>query len=111
MVYFDSAAIFVNSSTELCDKIAKIELILDALLTNAMVAASNDNIREYSLNDGQTIIKTEYSGTDAVMKSYNAWEKIRQMYINRLNGRMVRLVDGKSVYNFRHGGRLIYRIY
>lgn len=104
-VYYDSAAIFVDSATKLCDKIAKIDLILDALLTNAMVAAGNENIREYSLNDGQTIIRTEYSGTEAVMKSFRAWEQIRQTYINRLNGRMVRLVDGKSVNGGRYGGR------
>jgi hypothetical protein len=104
-VFYNSEAIFVDSVTENCDKIAKIDLILDALLTSAMVAAGNDNIREYSLNDGQTVIRTEYSGTDAVMKSYRSWESIRQIYINRVNGRMVRLVDGKSVNNGRHGGR------
>ena len=98
-VYYDSAAIYVDSATKICDKIVKIDLILDALLTNAMIAAGDDNIREYSLNDGQTIIRTEYSGTDSVMKSYQSWEKIKQIYVNRLDGRMVRLVDGKSVNN------------
>ena len=104
-IYYDSAAIFVDSAQKICDKIANIDLILDALLTTAMVAAGNDNISECSLNDGQTIIRTEYNGTEAVMKSYRAWEQIRQTYINRLNGRMVRLVDGKSVNGVRYGGR------
>ena len=35
-VIFDSAAIFIDSSTNLIDKISKIELVIEALLTNAL---------------------------------------------------------------------------
>ncbi len=94
-VYFDSASIYIESATSLCDKIARIDLVIDALLTNALKAAANENISEYQLNDGQTIIKTVYRGTAAVMKSIRDFEAIKQLYVNKLNGRMVRLVDSK----------------
>ena len=105
MVIFDSAAIFIDGATQLCDKIVRIDLIIDGLLTNALSAAENADIKEYSLNDGQTIIRKEYMGVEAVMKSIYAFEKLKQVYVNRLNGRVVRLMDGKSVNSRRHGGR------
>lgn len=101
-VYYDSADIFIESATSLCDKIAKIDLVIDALLTNALKAALNDNIEEYSLNDGQTIIRTTYRGAREVAKSIKELETVKQIYVNSasLNGRNVRLVDSKSI---RHG--------
>lgn len=105
MEYYDSAAIYVNTSTDLCDKITNIEAVQAALLVAAMNAADNDHIQEYSLNDGQTIIRTEYRGVDAIMKSYNAWERIKQQFINQLNGRVFKMVDGKSINNGRNGSR------
>lgn len=103
MVRFSSAAIFIDSATKLCDKIVKIDLIIDALLLVAATAAVTDHIEEYSLNDGQTIIRTEYRGTDAVVKSIKAFEMLRELYINKVNGRVFRLVDAKSFFHGRHG--------
>lgn len=103
MVYYDSAYKYIDCASTLRDKIAKIEIIISALEDTALKAAANDNITEYSLNDGQTIIRTVYKGADAVLASIQAFEKIRQMYINRLNGRMIRLVDGKNFTGRRNG--------
>lgn len=103
MVIFDSAAIFIRSSTSLHDKIAKIDLVIEALLDNALEQATKDNIKEYSLNDGQTIIRTEYNNSMQVEKSIQAFERLRQIYVNGINGRMIRLIDGKSFDNGRHG--------
>jgi hypothetical protein len=104
MVYYDSADIYIQSCTTIREKIARIDAIITALENTALKAAANDNITEYSLNDGQTIIRTVYKGADAVLNSIAAFEKIRQMYINRLNGRVMRLVDGKN-FTGRGNGR------
>lgn len=98
MATYDSAAVFIESQTTLLAKVNSIELIIDALLITAAKAATNDNITEYSLNDGQTIIKTVYKGVDAITRSILEFEKLKHIYLNRLNGRMVRLMDSK---NFR----------
>lgn len=97
-VYYDSAAVYIDSATSLCDKIARVDAIIDGLLTNALKAAENDNIQEYSLNDGQTVIKTVYRGASAVLESIHSFERIKQLYVNRLNGRMIRLVDVKNFH-------------
>lgn len=96
MVYYDSAEIYVQSATTLKAKIARIDAIITALETTALKAAANENISEYMLNDGQTVIKTVYNGSDAVAKSIEAFERIRIRYVNRLNGHSFRLVDSKN---------------
>ena len=101
MVYFDSAQIYVESCTTIQGKITAINAIQDALLTSALAAASQGAISHYTLNDGQTIISTTYRSASAVKEAYNDFEAIKQMYINRLNGRVVRLVDSKNFTNNR----------
>lgn len=93
---FDSAAVYIECASDLKDKITRIDAIISALLTVATTMAANDNITEYMLNDGQTQIRTVYKGADKVFHSIQAFERLRQTYINRLNGRVVRLVDGSN---------------
>lgn len=95
-VVFDSAAAYVESCKTLKDKIAAIDAIIDALETTALKAASTGNITSYSLDDGQTRINTVYRNAAEVEASISAFEKIKQRYINRLNGHRTRLVDSKN---------------
>lgn len=97
MVVYDSAQIYIDSCTSLKEKITRIDQVIDALMSTALKAAANDNIDEYWLDDGQTKIKTIYRGAGAVMESIKSFEAIKQMYVNRLNGHVVRLVDSKSL--------------
>jgi signal transduction histidine kinase len=100
MVIFDSADIYIEGAASLQDKISRIDQVIDALLTNALKAAAKQNISEYSLNDGQTQIKTAYKGTESVMQSIMAFEKLKSYYVLKLNKTgMVRLVDGKNFVN------------
>ena len=97
MVAYDSASIYIQSSTTLCEKIEKIDAIISALEDTALQSAANDNIDEYWLDDGQSKIKTSYKGTDQIFKSIIAFERMRQIYVNRLNGFVVRMVDSRSL--------------
>jgi hypothetical protein len=103
MVTYDSAYNYIESCTTLRDKITRIEAIITALEDTALKAAANDNITEYMLNDGQTIIKTVYKGADAVMRSIEAYEKLKERYVNKLNGRTFKLVDSKNFNRYGSG--------
>lgn len=103
MAIFLSSAIYVQSRTTMEAKITAIDAIIDALMLSAATAATKDGIEEYWLNDGQTQIKESYRSTEAILKSIEAFERLRQMYINRLNGRMVRLMDSKNFIRNRYG--------
>lgn len=95
---YQSASEYIDSRTSIAAKIAAIDAIISALLTTAATAAADDNINEYWLNDGQTQIKTIYKGAHAIQRSINEFERLRQMYVNRLSGRVTVLMDSK---NFR----------
>lgn len=100
-IYFDSAYIYIESATSIKDKISRINAIITALETTALKAAANGNITEYSLDDGQTKIRTAYRNPMEVANSISAFEVIKQRYINKLQPRIVRLVDGKNFTNGR----------
>lgn len=96
MATFDSASIYIDSATTLQAKIVRINAIITALETTALKAAETGNVTEYSLDDGQTKINTMYRSPIEVQKSIDAFESIKQRYVNQLNGRVVRLVDSKN---------------
>lgn len=97
MVIYDSAAIFIESKKTQIDRVNAIQAIIDSLLTVAATAASNDNIQEYWLDNGQTRIKCIYKGADAVFQSIKGFEKLKNYYLNQINGRRMTLVDSKNL--------------
>lgn len=96
MPFFDSSDIYINSATSLREKITRINNVITALENAALTAASGQNIQEYSLDDGQTKIRTAYRNASDIAQAINAFEFIRQRWVNQLNGRHVRLVDSKN---------------
>lgn len=100
LVYLSSAE-YVESFTEVRDKITAIDGIISALLTQALKMAAKDGIDEYWLNDGQVQIKASYRGAFSVQKSILAFRQLKQDYINQLQGNIFRLRDSK---NFRGNG-------
>lgn len=103
MIVYNSAAIYIDSAADLREKITRIDAVIDALETTALVAAEKNSITEYSLDDGQVKIKTVYRNSTEVANSIDAFERIKQRYINQLNGRTFRLVDGKNFIRTRYG--------
>lgn len=96
MIVYASASQYIGSKTTLQQKVDAIDQIIAALLVTAAKAAEDDNINEYWLNDGQTQIKTIYKGVHAIQKSIEQFETLKQMYLNQIGGRMVRLMDTKN---------------
>lgn len=95
-VYYDSASLYIEQATTLRGKITAIENIINGLLSTAATAAANDHITEYSLDDGQTKIRAVYRSVREIEASIQSFERLKQLYVNRLNGRVTRLVDGKN---------------
>lgn len=95
-VVYDSTKIYLESCTTTKSKIIAIEKVIQALLSLALEAAETDNIKEYTLDSGQTKVKTEYTGADHIYKSIQDYERLKTFYQNRLNGRRFKLVNWKS---------------
>lgn len=98
-VIFDSADIYIDQGTDLRAKIVRTDAIIDALFTAALKAAARGAVSMYELDDGQSKVKTMYRNATEVQNAITAFERIKQMYVNRLNGHMVRLVD-QSNFNY-----------
>jgi hypothetical protein len=103
MVQYSSAEVYVSSATTIKEKIVRINAVIDALLTSALTAAANGHVKEYSLDDGQTKISTSYNSAKDVHDSIAAFERIKQYYLNQLNGRVIRLVDSKNFTGRNYG--------
>lgn len=98
MVEYTSAGVYVQNCTTLRAKITAIENIIDALTTQALIAAADGTVNQYSLDDGQTKINCTYRSPEEVSKSITAFEAIRQRYINQLHGRGTRLVPASNFF-------------
>jgi hypothetical protein len=103
MIYYDSLAVYIQSATTRKARLAKIEECIDMLYNTALKAAETDNMSEYSLDDGQTKIKTVYKGTKGVLDAINILEIQKQRLINQINGRITRAVDSKNLNYYRNG--------
>lgn len=96
MVIYKTAAEYLGTCASIDAKIAALEAIQTALLTNAMVAVESGHISQYSINDGQVIISTTYRNVKEITESYMKFEQIKNMLINNKRGRVSRLVDSKT---------------
>jgi hypothetical protein len=102
MVEYSSAAIYVNSCTTDRARIVAIDAIIDQLMTTGLEAAANGDLSEYYMDSGQTKITCKYRNATEVLAAIQAFEGMKNVYIGRLNGRMVRMVPEQ---NFRNGRR------
>ncbi len=95
MIY-NSAGIYIESGSSLSDKLQRIDQVISALLALLVDNAASAQYKEYQLDDGQTKIRSVYNSPADIQTSINAMEKLKQMYANRLNGRVFRLRDGRN---------------
>lgn len=90
---------YLNSLTDLQAKIAAIDIIINnnIALIGAQTLAQAGSTNMYELDDGQVRIKVIYRSVKEIIEINTALETMKQLYINRLNGRTVQLRD-KSTY-------------
>lgn len=100
MVYYESCAVYVSSATSLKERLVKIDAVILMLMNSALKAAETANMSEYSLDDGQTKIKTVYNGAAGVANALTIFETQKQMILNQLNGRITRHVDSKNLNRY-----------
>lgn len=74
-----------RSDASLIAKIAEIDALIDELLNSAMKSVQTGNLAEYELDTGQTKTRIKYSTVSSVTQSIEDYERIRQMYVNKLN--------------------------
>jgi len=102
LVWFNKCDIVqTENPTTAREMIASIDTIILTLMGAIAKAATTGNMEEYKLDDGQTKISVRYKDVEALTASFNGLIKMKQYYINSLNGRMTRLMDSKNMPNWR----------
>jgi hypothetical protein len=79
---------YIYSTTDINERIKRIDDIIDALEQTELKAAINADIEEYQINDGQSVIKNVYRNPESIAIAVEKYEKRKQKLINRRNGRI-----------------------
>jgi hypothetical protein len=96
IMYYSSFLEYMRTCRDIKSRIAAIDSIISALYAAAAEAAAGENVTQYSLNDGQTIISATPRSSKSITESITAWEVLRNREVQKLTGRVTRLVDGKN---------------
>jgi hypothetical protein len=97
MILYYNLDVNFESCTTIQAKIAKIDAIIDALLTTALKSVQKGDKVEYTLDSGATKTKVVYSSTESVTNALERYEKIRNMYVRRLTGGTIRNIDQRNL--------------
>ena len=81
--------LYIEGATGLVERLARIEAIIEALELMQVEVIGKSNVEEYQLDDGQVKIKTIYRSSEEIAKAIEAYEKLKQKILNRLNGRQI----------------------
>lgn len=87
---------YLECKPELAAKAAAIEKIIDDMLLQVANNIGNSGVIEYQYDDGQAKIKMTYRGIDSMKDAIMQLEQLKQMYLNRLRGRVQVLRDEKT---------------
>lgn len=95
-VIFESASAFMESCKTLNERIAAIDSIISQLFLSAAKAAESGHLDEYWFDDGHIKIRNKYRNVKEMESSITSFQRLRELYVNRKMGRMVRLMDSSN---------------
>lgn len=90
--------LYIESSTTLETKLERYNQIIDALeLQMLNVGAGNSDVQNYSIDDGQVKISTQYRDVVSIANAIDRFTMLRNKILNKLNGRSVALRDWRGL--------------
>jgi len=75
------------------DMIRQLKTQMITTLTNGVLKG---NIQEYQLNDGQSIVRTQYRSMTDLFNGYKGLEIIENTLIAKLTGRQTNLINDRN---------------
>ena len=90
--------LYIETATGLLERYNRVCAIITALEEQLQnTGAENSDVEEYALDDGQTKIRTLYRSPSQIADAIFKFEKIKEMLLNKLNGRTVALRDWRGL--------------
>jgi len=94
---YHTETLYIESATTLEERVRRICAIIEALELRQVAVIGNEDVQEYSIDDGQVKIKTSYRGAKQIAEAIQAYEVIKQRILNKLNGRQMVLRDWRGL--------------
>lgn len=88
---------YIESKCTLLERIKAIDSLIDSLLLVTVDNISNSGTASLSMDDGQMKVNTTFRSVDEVSAGIFELEKIKQLYVNRYNGRGI-VMRGRANY-------------
>lgn len=90
---------YIDSGKNTAERIKLIDQLIDKLILSMLdsVEGRDSSVEELQMNDGQMIVRTRYRSTSDIEEGIKGLERIKQMYINRLNGHVFLLRNKKGL--------------
>ena len=85
---------YIQSKSTILDKIKAYDTLILAMESSILTGIESSHLIQYELDDGQMKVRAQYRNISDMTNAMVGLEKLRQMYINRYNGRGIRLVGG-----------------
>lgn len=89
---------YIESKTTLRERVIAIDALIDGMILRMadVTAGLNVSVEEYQMDDGQMKVRTRYRNVKDVQAGVHSLEVMKQMYQNRLNGRVSIMRDSRS---------------
>lgn len=90
---------YIQSKQSIRDKIIAIDVLIDKMMLSTLEAIDgmNGSVAEYDLDDTQVRVRTRYRSIAEIKNGIHALEQMKQMYVNRIQGRVGTLVDERNL--------------
>lgn len=85
---------FIEQASKLIGKIATYDALIEAFEKSILESTTSGHLLQTELDDGQMKLRVQYRNTKDMVTAMEGLIKLRQMYINRYNGRSVVLRSG-----------------
>ncbi len=96
MIQYLQCREYADTDEEIMEIIPQLKAIRNSLLSTALVSVGKGNISEYELDSGQTKTRVKYTSTKMVLDSIEGYERLIQMYQNKINQGPIRLVGSQN---------------
>ena len=86
---------YIECRTTYIEKVRAIDALISAFELKLVEVGDSIVYDEYEMNDGQMKVRTKYRNSKDVLAGIDGLEKLKQRYLNRVNGRTTILRSGK----------------
>lgn len=96
-ITYSNPRAYIDSAQDACDRLLRVEALIDSLIDAATRAALGEEISEYNLDDGQTKIRSVSRSVSEITKSIDDLMRLKNLLKKQINGHITQLKDHQAL--------------